>query len=197
LNVIIVGTTHVGKSELFNQLLQAPISPTSPNVDTTDRVYNANFLLNSISVRIYDFPGTHGLKDICVETVIETIKKIIWKRNYSFPTIPIQKLNLAVPKLISEAIIIKTTNTVFLFVVDLINGFKRADSLLLSNIRHTFPRTRLFIICQKANLMHQSDVERALNKLKEKVADLKSFVVIGGKNNNSKYREIWESIFEN
>ena len=56
-NIVIVGRSNVGKSTLFNRLLNGTKSITNNNPGTTRDYKSYEFYLNNLSVRLYDTAG--------------------------------------------------------------------------------------------------------------------------------------------
>lgn len=176
----IIGTANVGKSSILNSLAGMTIVKESPIVDTTQEVTFLNITSkNSYSFKLFDTPGFHGIADYPPEVLHDIIK-----RGYSHckENLPIQ--NKVAFNSVDRILQVQKMNVnpgfyaINCFVIDLANGFKRADLDVFNKIQDWFPNKPMILIannCHYITYYHRSKIIRDIQS-QVKVPVIKRFL---------------------
>ena len=162
--IFIIGTANVGKSTITNSIVGHNVSKIGPSTDTTLSIIQIILPNNDFQVTIYDFPGIGGIKKFTLDGLIKNVKKLRKRRPIKgLETIPLENTALG-EKIIRKGSLINTKRgrSLFLFVVDMVNGLKREDYILLKGIKKAFPRTSLLIVPNKIDHLDPFDIEESL-----------------------------------
>ena len=76
LHVVICGKPNVGKSTLFNRMLNSDIAITSSEPGTTRDIINAELNINGIPIKLFDTAGTRNSDNIVEKIGIDKAKKL-------------------------------------------------------------------------------------------------------------------------
>ena len=174
MKIVITGTTHVGKSELFNCIAGKNLSPTGPSVDTTQGIYEIAMTEPTVGkITCYDLPGTHGLTKFELGDLVKNIRVLIGRIPFRKGTMMIKSSTtgdpIVLPGLTRRMTRWEKNRAFILLVIDLVNGFKKDDNLLMQYLRRKMPRTRILAICTKANLMPKTLVTEAIEQLRRNI----------------------------
>jgi GTPase Era involved in 16S rRNA processing len=195
LRIFFVGTTHVGKSLLFNSLYGEEKSKVGYSTDTTTEIVIGSINIQGLGIiELFDLPGTDGLTNIQSAYIIDAIKKNRRRKNQSTQK-EISVSNIKVVE--KEFSLHKVHRNIILFLIDLFNGCKRDDVNLYKRISMAFPKTKMIIIFTKIDLLKKEEINIIIDKIEKYFKKGTKFIILEKKPSCKLTQDLWKIILPN
>lgn len=158
--MVIVGTANVGKTRTLNLVVGRRVGTESPIPGYEPRSLEVRLTDGLTRLRLYDLPWTTRDDTLGGGYVVTRIHQIRRRKFRSDRVVILEDSNKKrKPGRWSRGRMVLT------LVLDLVNGFKRADEALLASLRTACPKLPVIVFVGKVDLLASRDAKRATERL--------------------------------